>query len=196
MPLVGVAVPAGAAVAVGARRCDGAGIVVDAWRRPAAARPLCTYVNHGMESDDPAVAAMHLAYAATFDPSVYVCWRAGGAAPTRAGCCLMMPPSRLPLGGALPTMSTARCPVRCFGVRLSVSVLRLGLDRTLAYVVRFPPTDDRSFGAEGAVCVFAGLLLQPYPSNSPALVRKLTERRVRLWEAGDAVRAGFSVCGM
>eukprot|EP00873_Tetraselmis_striata_P037391 jgi/Tetstr1/457655/TSEL_004236.t1 len=33
---------------------------------------LCTHVNHWMESDDPAVAAMHLAYAATFDPSVYM----------------------------------------------------------------------------------------------------------------------------
>eukprot|EP00873_Tetraselmis_striata_P012446 jgi/Tetstr1/432710/TSEL_022077.t1 len=70
------------------------------------------------------------------------------------------------------------------------------LDRTLAYADRFPPTDDRSYGAEGAVCVFAGLLLRPYPSSSPAVVRKLAERRVRLWEAGDAVRAGFSVCGM
>eukprot|EP00873_Tetraselmis_striata_P001538 jgi/Tetstr1/421802/TSEL_012705.t1 len=70
------------------------------------------------------------------------------------------------------------------------------LDRTLAYADRFPPTDDRSYGAEGSVCVFAGLLLRPYPSSSPAVVRKLAERRVRLWEAGDAVRAGFSVCGM
>eukprot|EP00873_Tetraselmis_striata_P035150 jgi/Tetstr1/455414/TSEL_042246.t1 len=69
-------------------------------------------------------------------------------------------------------------------------------DRTLAYADRFPPTDDRSYGAEGAVCVFAGLLLRPYPSSSPAVVRKLAERRVRLWEANDAVRAGFSVCGM
>eukprot|EP00873_Tetraselmis_striata_P035543 jgi/Tetstr1/455807/TSEL_042599.t1 len=70
------------------------------------------------------------------------------------------------------------------------------LDRTLAYADRFPPTDDRSYGAEGTVCVFAGLLLRPYPSSSPAVVRKLAERRVRLSEAGDAVRAGFSVCGM
>eukprot|EP00873_Tetraselmis_striata_P021660 jgi/Tetstr1/441924/TSEL_030131.t1 len=90
---VGVAVPAGAVV-VGARRCDGAGAVVDArrsldwefrccdggcgrtYQRPA---PLCTHVNHGMESDDPAVAAMHLAYAATFAPSVYVRSRAASA---------------------------------------------------------------------------------------------------------------------
>eukprot|EP00873_Tetraselmis_striata_P018118 jgi/Tetstr1/438382/TSEL_026948.t1 len=101
---------------------------------------MCTHVNHGMESDDPAVAAMYLAYAATFDPSVYVrcapatsrlpalghhvfhgaqaaaraatsefcgppphgsaprcgspgvgSWRAGAAAPARAGCCLSRP---------------------------------------------------------------------------------------------------------
>eukprot|EP00873_Tetraselmis_striata_P025720 jgi/Tetstr1/445984/TSEL_003541.t1 len=58
------------------------------------------------------------------------------------------------------------------------------------------PIDDRSYGAEGAVCVFAGLLLRPYPSSSLAVVRKLAERQVRLWEAGDVVRAGFSVCGM
>eukprot|EP00873_Tetraselmis_striata_P014259 jgi/Tetstr1/434523/TSEL_023615.t1 len=112
---VGVAVPAGAPVVVGAmarvqsstpgggvdwqfRCCDGG--CGRTYRRPA---PLCTHVNHGMESDDPRVAAMHLAYAATFDPSVYL---------------------------------------------------------------------------------------------RPAVVRKLAERRVRLWEAGDAVRAGFSVCGM
>eukprot|EP00873_Tetraselmis_striata_P015143 jgi/Tetstr1/435407/TSEL_024316.t1 len=66
------------------------------------------------------------------------------------------------------------------------------LDRTLAYADRFPPTDDRSYGAEGAVCVFAELLLRPCPSSNPVVVRKLAERRVRLWEAGDAVRAGFS----
>eukprot|EP00873_Tetraselmis_striata_P008839 jgi/Tetstr1/429103/TSEL_019065.t1 len=33
-------------------------------------------------------------------------------------------------------------------------------------------------------------------ARCPAVVRKLAERRVRLWEVGDAVRAGFSVCGM
>eukprot|EP00873_Tetraselmis_striata_P039639 jgi/Tetstr1/459903/TSEL_005245.t1 len=47
--------------------------------RPA---PLWTHVIHGMESDDPAVAAMHLAYAATFDPSVYA--RASTPAPAPA----------------------------------------------------------------------------------------------------------------
>eukprot|EP00873_Tetraselmis_striata_P034966 jgi/Tetstr1/455230/TSEL_042077.t1 len=80
------------------RCCDGG--CGRTYRRPA---PLCTHVNHGMESDDPEVAAMHLAYATTFDPYVYL---------------------------------------------------------------------------------------------RPAVVRKLAERRVRLWEAGDVVRAGFSVCGM
>eukprot|EP00873_Tetraselmis_striata_P003969 jgi/Tetstr1/424233/TSEL_001426.t1 len=89
---------------------------------------------------------------------------------------LMMPLSRPPLG-ARPVLFPL-------------------LYRTLAYADRFPPTDDRSYGAEGAVCVFAGLLLRLYPSSSPAVVRKMAERRVRLWEAGDAVRAGFSVCGM
>eukprot|EP00873_Tetraselmis_striata_P017855 jgi/Tetstr1/438119/TSEL_026742.t1 len=88
---------------------------------------------------------------------------------------------RTPLGGTAVGVCPAARPV-----------LFPLLDRTLAYADRFPPTDDRSYGAEGAVCVFAGLLLRPYPSNSPVVVRKLAERRVRLWEAGDAVRAGFS----
>eukprot|EP00873_Tetraselmis_striata_P039301 jgi/Tetstr1/459565/TSEL_004930.t1 len=139
------------------------------YRRPA---DLCTHVNHGMRSDDPAVAAMHLAYAATFDPSVYV-----------RDVYRKMP--RTPLRGT----AVGVCPA-------ARHVLFSLLDRMLAYADRFPPTDDRSYGAEGAVCVFAGLLLRPYPSSSPAVVRKLAERRVRLWEARDAVRAGFSVCGM
>eukprot|EP00873_Tetraselmis_striata_P026822 jgi/Tetstr1/447086/TSEL_034524.t1 len=80
------------------RCCDGS--CGRTYQRPA---PMCTHVNYGMEFEDPEVAAMHLAYAATFDPSVYV---------------------------------------------------------------------------------------------RPAVVRKLAERRVRLWEAGDAVRAGFLVCGV
>eukprot|EP00873_Tetraselmis_striata_P008559 jgi/Tetstr1/428823/TSEL_018810.t1 len=74
------------------RCCDGR--CGRTYQRPA---PMCTHVNHGMESDDrPAVAAMHPAYAATFDPSVYV--RAG----TRRLLPQppMMPPSRLPLGNA------------------------------------------------------------------------------------------------
>eukprot|EP00873_Tetraselmis_striata_P032971 jgi/Tetstr1/453235/TSEL_040251.t1 len=41
------------------------------YQRPA---PLCTHVNYGMESDDPAAAAMHLAYAAT---STSLCMCAG-----------------------------------------------------------------------------------------------------------------------
>eukprot|EP00873_Tetraselmis_striata_P019798 jgi/Tetstr1/440062/TSEL_028421.t1 len=149
------------------RCCDGG--CGRTYRRPA---PLCTHVNHGMESDDPEVAAMHLAYAATFDPYVYL------RARTRR---LLHQPPMMPL--SRPPLSAR-------------SVLFPLLDRTLAYADRFPPTDDRSYGAEGAVCVFAGLLLRPYPSSSPAVLRKFAEMRVRLWKAGDAVRAGFSVCGM
>eukprot|EP00873_Tetraselmis_striata_P018101 jgi/Tetstr1/438365/TSEL_026931.t2 len=67
--------------------------------------------NHMMESDAPAVAAMHLAYAATFDLVVYV--RRGSASMRRLLPQLpMMPPSRPPLGGALPATSTSCCPVR------------------------------------------------------------------------------------
>eukprot|EP00873_Tetraselmis_striata_P019051 jgi/Tetstr1/439315/TSEL_027755.t2 len=120
-----------------------------------------------MESDVPAAAAMHLAYAATFDlMCMYlVCGRCSASTRRLLPQPPMMPPSRPPLG-----------------------------DRTLAYADRFPPTDDMSYGAEGAICVFAGLLLR---NNSPAvIVRKMAERRVRLREVGDAVRAGFSVCGM
>eukprot|EP00873_Tetraselmis_striata_P005013 jgi/Tetstr1/425277/TSEL_015729.t1 len=51
-----------------------------------------------MESDDPAVAAMHLAYAATFDPSVCVCALACGRRSANLRRLLpqppMMPPSR------------------------------------------------------------------------------------------------------
>eukprot|EP00873_Tetraselmis_striata_P035219 jgi/Tetstr1/455483/TSEL_042312.t1 len=231
------------------RCCDGG--CGRTYRRPA---PLCTHVNHGMESDDPEVAAMHLAYATTFDPSVYLrcvprdgCPRSGHhvfhgaqAAARAATCqfCSPPPPTAPPPGVALPAASAAgvralqrqhtpapasaahdaalaatarwcatsdvhrkmpRTPLRGTAVGVCPAarhVLFPLLDRTLAYADRFPPTDDRSYGAEGAVCVFAGLLLRPYPSSSPAVVRKLAERRVRLWEAGDAVRAGFSVCGM
>eukprot|EP00873_Tetraselmis_striata_P010851 jgi/Tetstr1/431115/TSEL_002050.t1 len=156
-----------------------------------------------MESNVPAVAAMHLAYAATFDPYVLVRVRAlqRQHAPTAAAAAdnatlaatarwctnhdVYRKLPRTPLRGT----AVGVCPA-------ARAVLFPLLDRTLAYADRFSPTDDRSYGAEGAVCVFAGLLLRPYPSNSPAVVRKLAERRVRLWEAGDAVRAGFSVCGM
>eukprot|EP00873_Tetraselmis_striata_P006610 jgi/Tetstr1/426874/TSEL_017088.t1 len=230
------------------RCCDGG--CGRTYRRPA---PLCTHVNHGMESDDPEVAAMHLAYATTFDPSVYLrcvprdgCPRSGHhvfhgaqAAARAATCqfCSPPPPTAPPPGVALPASAAGvralqrqhapapasaahdaalaatarwcatsdvyrkmpRTPLRGTAVGVCPAarpVLFPLLDRTLAYADRFPPTDDRSYGAEGAVCVFAGLLLRPYPSSSPAVVRKLAERQVRLWEAGDAVRAGFSVCGM
>eukprot|EP00873_Tetraselmis_striata_P016941 jgi/Tetstr1/437205/TSEL_025936.t1 len=136
---MGVSVPAGAVVVVNARRCDGAGAVVDSaataqggavvatstlgggvdwqfrccdggcgrtYQQPG---PLCTHVNHGIDSDDPAVAAMHLAYA---------------------------------------------------GVQVAASAAH---DAALAATARWP-----------------------------AVVWKLAERRVRLWEAGGAVRAGFS----
>eukprot|EP00873_Tetraselmis_striata_P025721 jgi/Tetstr1/445985/TSEL_003542.t1 len=127
---MGVAVPAGAAVVVGAmarvqsstpsggvdwqfRCCDGGcGLT---YRRPA---PLCTHVNNRMESDDPEVAAMHLAYAATFDLSVYLrcvprdgCPRSGHhvfhgaqAAARAATCefCSPPPPTAPPPGVALP----------------------------------------------------------------------------------------------
>eukprot|EP00873_Tetraselmis_striata_P033039 jgi/Tetstr1/453303/TSEL_040295.t1 len=226
------------------RCCDGG--CGRTYRRPA---PLCTHVNHGMESDDPEVAAMHLAYATTFDPSVYLrcvprdgCPRSGHhvfhgaqAAARAATCqfCSPPPPTAPPPGVALPASAAGvralqrqhapapasaahdaalaatarwcatsdvyrkmpRTPLRGTAVGVCPAarpVLFPLLDRTLAYADRFPPTDDRSYGAEGAVCVFAGLLLRPYPSSSPAVVRKLAERRVRLWEAGDAVRAGFS----
>eukprot|EP00873_Tetraselmis_striata_P039039 jgi/Tetstr1/459303/TSEL_004698.t1 len=230
------------------RCCDGG--CGRTYRRPA---PLCTHANHGMESDDPEVVAMHLAYATTFDPSVYLrcvprdgCPRSGHhvfhgaqAAARAATCqfCSPPPPTAPPPGVALPASAAGvralqrqhapaaasaahdaalaataqrcvtsdvyrkmpRTPLRGTAVGVCPAarhVLFPLLDRTLAYADRFPPTDDRSYGAEGAVCVFAGLLLRPYPSSSPAVVRKLAERRVRLWEAGDAVRAGFSVCGM
>eukprot|EP00873_Tetraselmis_striata_P021594 jgi/Tetstr1/441858/TSEL_030069.t1 len=260
-----VGVPAGVVVVVGAmarvqsstpgggvdwqfRCCDGG--CGRTYRRPA---PLCTHVNHGMESDDPEVAAMHLAYATTFNPSVYLrcvprdgCPRSGHhlfhgaqAAARAAICQFCSPPSPTapPPGVALPASAAGvralprqhapaaasaahdaalaatarwcatsdvcrkmpRTPLRGTAVGVCPAarpVLFPLLDRTLAYADRFPPTDDRSYGAEGAVCVFAGLLLRPYPSSSPAVVRKLAERRVRLWEAGDAVRAGVSVCGM
>eukprot|EP00873_Tetraselmis_striata_P027995 jgi/Tetstr1/448259/TSEL_035546.t1 len=95
------------------RCCDGG--CGRTYRRPA---PLCTHVNHGMESDDPEVAAMHLAYAETFDPSVYLrcvprdgCPRSGHhvfhgaqAAARAATCefCSPPPPTAPPSGVALP----------------------------------------------------------------------------------------------
>eukprot|EP00873_Tetraselmis_striata_P006631 jgi/Tetstr1/426895/TSEL_017108.t1 len=177
--------------------------------------PLCTHVNHEMESDDPAVAAMHLAYAATFDPSC-MCgaphepaararatthvFHGARAAARAATCefCKPPPTTAPPPGVALPASAAGASTLRLLPQppMMPPSRLPLGADRTLAYADRFPPTDDRSYMAEGAVCVFAGLLLRPYPSISPAAVRKLAKRRVRLYEAGDAVRAGFSVCGM
>eukprot|EP00873_Tetraselmis_striata_P033052 jgi/Tetstr1/453316/TSEL_040307.t1 len=153
---VWVAVPAGAAVVVAARRCDGAAGV----RAP---------------QRQHAPGAASAAHDATLVATARWC--------ANRDVYRMMP--RTPLRGTVLGV--------CRAGRLVLFPL---LHRTLAYDDRLPPTDDRSYGAEGVVCVFAGLLLRPYPSSSPALVRKLAERRVRLWEAGDAMRAGFSVCGM
>eukprot|EP00873_Tetraselmis_striata_P012799 jgi/Tetstr1/433063/TSEL_022398.t1 len=105
--------PAGGGVDWQFRCCDGS--CGRTYQRPA---PLWTHVIHGMESDDPAVAAMHLAYAATFDPSVYArcaqragCPRSGhhvfhGApAAARAVTCEFCgppPPTAPPPGVALP----------------------------------------------------------------------------------------------
>eukprot|EP00873_Tetraselmis_striata_P026850 jgi/Tetstr1/447114/TSEL_034552.t1 len=70
--------------------------------------PLCMHVKCGMESDDPAVAAMHLAYAATFDPSVYLaCGRCSASTRRLLPQPPMMPHLRPPLGGVLPATSTA-----------------------------------------------------------------------------------------
>eukprot|EP00873_Tetraselmis_striata_P025233 jgi/Tetstr1/445497/TSEL_033273.t1 len=213
--------PAGGGVDKQFRCCDGSCGRTD--QRPA---PLCTHMNHGMESDDPEVAAMHLAYATTFDPSVYLrcvpqdgCPRSGHhvfhgaqAAARAATCqfCSPPPPTAPPPGVALPASAAGvralqrqhapaaasaahdaplaatarwcatsdvyrkmpRTPLRGTAVGVCPAarhVLFPLLDRTLAYDDRFPPTDDRSYGAEGAVCVFAGLLLRPYPSSSPAV---------------------------
>eukprot|EP00873_Tetraselmis_striata_P001367 jgi/Tetstr1/421631/TSEL_012572.t1 len=157
------------------RCCDGG--CGRTYRRPA---PLCTHVNHGMESDDPEVAAMHLAYATTFDPSVYLrcvprdgCPRSGHhvfhgaqAAARAATCqfCSPPPPTAPPPGVALPASAAG---VRALQRQHAPAPASAAHDAALAATAR-----------------------------CPAVVRKLAERRVRLWEAGDAVRAGFSVCGM
>eukprot|EP00873_Tetraselmis_striata_P023247 jgi/Tetstr1/443511/TSEL_031515.t1 len=133
-----------------------------------------------MESDDPEVSAMHLAYAATFDPSVYLrcvprddCPRSGhhvfhGArAAARAAICEFCsppPPTGPPPGVALPASAAG---VRALERKHAPAAASAAQDAALAATAR-----------------------------CPAVVRKLAERRVRLWEAGDAVRAGFSVGGM
>eukprot|EP00873_Tetraselmis_striata_P026877 jgi/Tetstr1/447141/TSEL_034578.t1 len=96
------------------RCCDGG--CGRTYRRPA---PLCTHVNHGMESDDPEVAATHHAYSATFDPSVYL-----------RDVYRKMP--RAPLRGTAVGVCPAARPV-----------LFPLLDRTLAYVDRFPASYRR-----------------------------------------------------
>eukprot|EP00873_Tetraselmis_striata_P014007 jgi/Tetstr1/434271/TSEL_023378.t1 len=152
-----------------------------------------------MESDDPAVAAMHLAYAATFDPSVYV-----RCAP-RAGCprsghhvfhgvraaartatyefCNPPPPTDLPPGVALPASAIG---VRALQRQHAPAAASAAHDAALVATARWCATND----------VYRKMPRTPLRASSPAVVRTLAERRVRLWEAGVAVRAGFSVCGM
>eukprot|EP00873_Tetraselmis_striata_P015900 jgi/Tetstr1/436164/TSEL_025010.t1 len=209
------------------RCCDGG--CGRTYQRPA---PMCKHVNHEIKSDVPALAAMHLAYDGTFDPSVYVrcapragCPRSGhhvfhGArVAARAAICKLCnpPPTAPPPGVALPASAadvralhrqhapaaasaahnaalaaTARwcanrdvyrmfppTPLRGTAVGVSPaarSVLNPLMNRSLAYVDPFPPTDDRAYGAEGGVCMFVGLLLRPYRSSSPGVVRNLAER--------------------
>eukprot|EP00873_Tetraselmis_striata_P040102 jgi/Tetstr1/460366/TSEL_005665.t1 len=145
-----------------------------------------------MESDDPEVAPMHLAYAATFDPSVYVrcvprdgCPRSGHhvfhgaqAAARAATCefCTPPPPTAPPPGVALPASAAG---VRALQRQHAPAAASAAHDAALAATARWCATSD---------------VYRKMPP--PAVVRKLAERRVRLWEAGDAVRAGFSVCGM
>eukprot|EP00873_Tetraselmis_striata_P042003 jgi/Tetstr1/462267/TSEL_007285.t1 len=144
---------------------------------------------------------MHLAHAATFDP---LCMCAGVRALHRQHAPAAASAAHDPALAATSRWCATRdvyrmmprTPLRGTAVGVCPAARHVFfplLDRTLAYADRFPPTDDRSYGAEGAVCVFAGLLLRPYPSNSPAVLWKLAERGVRLWEAGDDVRACLSV---
>eukprot|EP00873_Tetraselmis_striata_P015964 jgi/Tetstr1/436228/TSEL_025073.t1 len=121
------------------RCCDGG--CGRTYRRP---NPMCTHVNHGMESDDPEVAAMHLAYAANFDPSVYL-----------------------------------RCAPRDDCPRSGHHVFHAGV-RAL----------HRQHAPAAASAAHDAALAAT--ARCPAVVRKLAERRVRLWKAWDVVRAGFS----
>eukprot|EP00873_Tetraselmis_striata_P013148 jgi/Tetstr1/433412/TSEL_022686.t1 len=180
------------------RCCDGG--CGRTYRRPA---PLCTHVNHGMESDDPPVPCtsptLRLSTLLCICAGVRALQRQHAPAPASAAHDAALAATARWCATSDVYRKMPRTPLRGTAVGVCPAarpVLFPLLDRTLAYADRFPPTDDRSYGAEGAVCVFAGLLLRPYPSSSPAVVRKLAERRVRLWEAGDAVRAGFSVCRM
>eukprot|EP00873_Tetraselmis_striata_P039513 jgi/Tetstr1/459777/TSEL_005130.t1 len=122
------------------------------YQRPA---PVCTHMNHGMESDDPAVAAMHLAYAATFDPSVYVrcapragCPRSGHhvfhgarAAARAATCefCSPPPPTALPPGVALPASAAG---VRALHLQHAPTVASAAHDPALAATSRWCATRD------------------------------------------------------
>eukprot|EP00873_Tetraselmis_striata_P001130 jgi/Tetstr1/421394/TSEL_001162.t1 len=151
-----------------------------------------------MESDDPAVAAMHLTYAATFDPYVYVrcapragCPRSGHhvfhgapAAARAATCefCSPPPPTAPPPGVALPASAAG---VRALQRQYASAAASAAHDAALAATARSVVRYQRRLPQDA-----------PYAAAGPAVVRKLAERRVRLWEARNAVRAGFSVCGM
>eukprot|EP00873_Tetraselmis_striata_P001537 jgi/Tetstr1/421801/TSEL_012704.t1 len=177
------------------RCCDGG--CGRTYQRPA---PMCTHMDHMMESNVPAVAAMHLEYAATFDPFVYLrcapragCPRSGhrvflGARATAPGVRALqrqhspvaasaahdatlagtarwcanrdvyrMMPSTPPRGTAVGVYPAAR------------SSLFPLLDRTLDYADRFPPANDRSYMAQGAVYVFAELHCDPTRPTAPQL---------------------------
>eukprot|EP00873_Tetraselmis_striata_P042427 jgi/Tetstr1/462691/TSEL_007657.t1 len=85
-----------------------------------------------MESDDPAVAAMHLAYAATFDPSVYLaCGRCIASTRWLLPQPPMMPPSRPPLGGGVYRMMP-RTPLREHIMDQDVPSWRLWVNRCMA----------------------------------------------------------------
>eukprot|EP00873_Tetraselmis_striata_P025552 jgi/Tetstr1/445816/TSEL_033457.t1 len=128
-----------------------------------------------MESGDPAVAAMHPSYAATFDPSVYVrcapragCPRSGhhvfhGArAAARAATCEFCNP---------PPPSTAPPP----GVALPASAAGMRALQRQHALAAASAAHDAALAATARCCAEIGGAAS---------------------EAGDAVRAGFSVCGM
>eukprot|EP00873_Tetraselmis_striata_P005088 jgi/Tetstr1/425352/TSEL_015801.t1 len=108
-----------------------------------------------MESDDPAVVAMHLAYAATVDPSAYVrcvpragCRRSGlhvfhgaQAAARAATCefCSPPPPTAPPPGVALPASAAG---VRALQRQHAPAAASAAHDAALAATARWYATSD------------------------------------------------------